>query len=131
MPDRKSKTPAAEVTDLERARAVDRSEAAGKPVDLDAAASDASAPESLRRWDGTMRVLVFATDKQGHPETSSPFVIIPDAAGSYLPQHPGGLEWRYFATMRLDDQLLFPDRAAIEAAFHAPGYYISHRHLER
>lgn len=77
--------------------------------------------------DGTLRVLVFATDRPGTPEASAPFVIIPEAAAAFLPQHPGGLEWRYFATMRLDDQMLAEDRAVITSALHDPGYYITDR----
>lgn len=77
--------------------------------------------------DGTLRVLVFATDRPGTSDAAAPFVIIPEAAAAFLPQHPGGLDWRYFATMRLDDQMLAADRAAITTALHDPGYYITDR----
>jgi hypothetical protein len=81
-------------------------------------------------WDGTLRVLVFATDQPPHSDASAPFVIIPEAAAAFLPPHPGGLEWRYFATMRLDDQMLAKDREVITAALHNPGYYISDKPVQ-
>lgn len=119
MPDKP--TPA-DVTDLGdyRTRRDAQSEPAARRQALRPGVADAV-------LDGTLRVLVFATDRSGAPEASAPFVIIPEAAAAFLPQHPGGLEWRYFATMRLDDQMLAKDRAVITAALHDPGYYITDR----
>lgn len=117
----RSKSPA-DVTDLEQWRAA-REPQSDQPDRPSAPAGEAPA------WDDTLRVLVFATDRPGHADASAPFAIIPEAAEAFLPQHPGGLEWRYFATMRLDDQLLAGDRATITSALHEPGFYISHRPL--
>lgn len=119
MPDKP--TPA-DVTDLDDYRA--RRDAPAEPV-APRKAPPAGIDEAV--LDGTLRVLVFATDRAGTPEASAPFVIIPEAAAAFLPQHPGGLEWRYFATMRLDDQMLAEDRPAITTALHDPGYYITDR----
>jgi hypothetical protein len=119
-----SKIPAGEITDLERHPVPETAEPSLPPTEQTAPAT--SEPLQQR---GTLRVLVFATEQPDHPETSAPFVIIPEAADSFLPQHPGGLEWRYFATMRLDDQMLLADRMTIEQAFRTPGYYISDRPL--
>jgi hypothetical protein len=112
------KIPPSNVTDLPR-----------RPVDRKATQAADTHAASLEEWSGTLRILVFATDEPGHAEGSAPFAIIPEAAAAFLPQHPGGFEWRYFATMRLDDQMLSGDRAVIEAALHDPGYYISDRPL--
>ncbi|HEV7276799.1 MAG TPA: hypothetical protein VGN80_10960 [Devosiaceae bacterium] len=118
MPRNKS-TPA-DVTDLDDWRASRRPE-----TNSAAPRKGPGAGEDDPVLDGTLRVLVFATDRDGTAEASAPFVIIPEAAASFLPAHPGGLEWRYFATMRLDDQMLAEDRAVITAALHDPGYYIT------
>lgn len=116
------KKPPADVTDLEQWRAT-REPQSEKPRRQAAPAGERPA------WDDTLRVLVFATDQPGHSDASAPFVIIPEAAAAFLPQHPGGLEWRYFATMRLDDQMLASDRADIISDLHERGYYISHHPL--
>jgi hypothetical protein len=118
----RNKPTSSDVTDLEQWKAAGRQQS--KPAEPRPTPSD---EEPV--WDGTLRVLVFATDRAGTEEASAPFVIIPEAAAAFLPQHPGGLEWRYFATMRLDDQMLAGDRAVITAALHDPGYYISDRPL--
>lgn len=119
----RSKPTPADVTDLEDWRANRKSSEPDEP--------QAAAPGKEPVWDGTMRILVFATDQPGTPEASAPFAIIPEAAAAFLPQHPGALEWRYFATMQLDDQMLAVDREAINAALRDPGYYISDRPLNR
>lgn len=122
MPRNKS-TPA-DVTDLDDYRARRESQPASAPRKAPPAGVDEAV------LDGTLRVLVFATDSSRAAEASAPFVIIPEAAAAFLPQHPGGLEWRYFATMRLDDQMLAADRAEITAALHDPGYYVTDRPVQ-
>jgi hypothetical protein len=119
----RSKPTPADVTDLENWRASRKPSEPARP--------EATPAEKEPVWDGTLRILVFATDRPGTTEASAPFAIIPEAAAAFLPQHPGGLEWRYFATMRLDDQMLAVDREAINAALRDPGYYISDRPLNR
>jgi hypothetical protein len=116
--------PPVDVTDLKQWRAA-REPQLEKPRRQ---AAPAGKPPAV---DDTLRVLVFATEHPGQSDASAPFVIIPEAAAAFLPQHPGGLEWRYFATMRLDDQMLAVDRDAIDAALRNPGYYISDRPLNR
>jgi hypothetical protein len=119
MPKRK---PPADVTDLEQWRAT-RKPRSEKPRRQAPPAGNGPA------WAETLRILVFATDHPERSEASAPFVIIPEAAAAFLPQHPDGREWRYFATMRLDDQMLASDRTDIASALHDPGYYISHHPL--
>lgn len=76
-----------------------------------------------------MRVLVFATEETPDGPGVSPFVVIPDSAGAYLPQHPFGREWRYFATVPLGDALLRPEHTRIAAGLENDGYYVSYRPL--
>ena len=59
-----------------------------------------------------MRVLVFATEETPDGPGVSPFVVIPDSAGAYLPQHPFGREWRYFAPCPLAMRCCAPSTPA-------------------
>ncbi len=72
-----------------------------------------------------MRVLVFSTEVPGHPQRSSPYVILPDRADAFLPRHPDAREWQYFVTASLDDALFSAERDEIASAIATDGYYIT------
>ena len=73
-----------------------------------------------------MKVLVFVTD-DGTEAGTGPILFVKDFAGSTLPAHPRGLEWKYFATVDDTDPLLGDDRLAIRAALEADDSFIAPR----
>jgi hypothetical protein len=77
-----------------------------------------------------MRILVFVTD-DGTEAGTGPVLFLKDLASSTLPAHPRGLEWKYFATVAENDDLLGEDRAAITAALADDEPFIAQRLLRR
>jgi hypothetical protein len=71
-----------------------------------------------------MQLNVFVTD-QG--DGTGPIVFVPDDPGSVLPKNPRALEWRYFATVMVDDHLLALDREVALAEIERRGYYLADR----
>jgi hypothetical protein len=77
-----------------------------------------------------MNVLVFVTD-DGTIAGTGPVLFLKDFATATMPVHPRGLEWKYFATVPEDDELLGDDSDAIRAALGADEPFIAPRLLRR
>lgn len=72
-----------------------------------------------------MRVLIFVTDDGRSGEGTGPTLFVTEMPFALLPTHPRALNWKYFATVSLDDALLASQRSAIEAALVSTGSYLS------
>jgi len=77
-----------------------------------------------------MKILVFITD-DGTEAGSGPVLFLKDFATSSMPPHPRGLEWKYFATVTENDELLGEDRKAIKLALEQDEPFIAQRLLRR
>lgn len=73
-----------------------------------------------------MVVLVFVTD-DGSDEGTGPLLYVAEDPATFLPPNPRGLDWRYFATMQLDDQMFLEERQEVESALMESVSYISQR----
>jgi hypothetical protein len=62
-----------------------------------------------------MRILVFVTDDGNSPEGTGPVLYLRDSPEASLPPHPRSLEWRYFATMDSEDELVADRRPELLA----------------
>jgi hypothetical protein len=71
-----------------------------------------------------MRVLLFVSSDPGRPGLVDPMLVIAERPDAVLPPHPQGLEWRYFATTTLDDQLLAQVKFMAEAALADYGWFV-------
>lgn len=76
------------------------------------------------------KVLIFVTD-DGSEAGTGPILFLKDFVTSAMPEHPRGLEWRYFATVGEDDDLLGEDKDAIRAALADGEPFIAPRLLRR
>jgi hypothetical protein len=74
-----------------------------------------------------MRMLVFVTDDGISPEGAGPRLVVEQGLDATLPAHPRSLNWKYFATVDLDDTLLAADRRHIGEARQAGQSFISPR----
>ena len=77
-----------------------------------------------------MNILVFVTD-DGTEAGTGPILFLKDFATSSMPEHPRGLEWKYFATVTEGDELLGEDRKAIMLALESDEPFVAHRLLRR
>jgi len=77
-----------------------------------------------------MNILVFVTD-DGTEAGTGPILFLKDFATSSMPEHPQGLEWKYFATVTEGDELLGEDRKAITLALESDEPFVAHRLLRR
>jgi len=77
-----------------------------------------------------MNILIFVTD-DGTDAGSGPVLFLKDFATSSMPTHPRGLEWKYFATVTEDDELLGEDRKAIRLALEQDEPFIANRLIRR
>jgi hypothetical protein len=77
-----------------------------------------------------MNILVFVTD-DGTEAGTGPILFLKDFETSAMPAHPRGLEWKYFATVTEDDELLGEDRRAIRLALEQDEPFIAQRLLRR
>ena len=71
-----------------------------------------------------LNVFVSETDKG---EGTGPIVFVPVDPEAALPANPRALEWRYFATVMDDDQLLALDRELAIESIKQQGYYLANR----
>lgn len=68
-----------------------------------------------------MNLLVFVSENDSEIATG-PTLFVPDTPDAVMPPNPYGLEWRYFATIADEDELLpIGGREGIEM----DGYYIT------
>jgi len=70
-----------------------------------------------------MKVLLFITDDGKSVEGTGPALLVRDAADAVLPPHPRGFDWRYFASMDLDDAMLTEQRTRAASALNRIGWY--------
>ena len=77
-----------------------------------------------------MKVLVFVTD-DGTEAGTGPILFLKDFATSSMPAHPRGLEWKYFATVAEDDELLGEERQAVRLALEQEEPFIANRLIRR
>lgn len=73
-----------------------------------------------------MRVMVFVTD-DGTDNGTGPLLYLPERPDAALPDHPRSLEWRYFATVGEDDNLVVSEAPGIWQSIKSRGYHIASR----
>lgn len=74
-----------------------------------------------------MQILIFVTDDGRSPEGTGPTLFVKADASATIPVHPRGLNWRYFATVGIEDAMVAAERLQIEAAIGQGRPYISQR----
>lgn len=73
-----------------------------------------------------MQVLVFVTDN-GTADGTGPVLFLKDDPLSVLPANPRSLEWRYFATIGAQDQMIAVEGERALNRLNEDGFYISNR----
>ena len=73
-----------------------------------------------------MLVMVFVTD-DGSDDGSGPLLFMGEWRESALPPNPRDLEWRYFATVSLDDQMFGSERDKVRDTLLGGKPFISQR----
>ena len=73
-----------------------------------------------------IQLLVFVSD-DGTGTGTGPILFLPSRPDAALPPNPRGMEWRYFATISDEDNLLGSDRTAALEAIGSEGFYIAQR----
>ena len=73
-----------------------------------------------------MQVHIFSTD-DGTAEGTGPLHYVPDDPAAIMLAHPRGLEWRYFATVGLEDALLAGEPEAMRQALREGRSVVSKR----
>ncbi len=69
-----------------------------------------------------MQILMFVTDDGASPEGTGPTLFVKDDPTAFLPAHPRGYSWRYFASVGLDDAMLLQQRSRIDTALGEIGW---------
>ncbi len=72
-----------------------------------------------------MQLLVFVTD-DGNGGTTGPTLYVAEDKQATLPPNPRSLEWRYFATISDQDELLAHSPGALEVIAQE-GHYMTNR----